>query len=79
MAEIETLLKDRRSKPRYIIVTNFEELASKDTKTQDTLQIAFGDLPAYADFFLAWNGIEKVDYVKENPADIKATERFKRL
>ncbi|HFI2474544.1 TPA: class I SAM-dependent DNA methyltransferase, partial [Streptococcus suis] len=79
VAEIEEEIKDKKSKPRYIIVTNFVDFAAKDTKTFDTLQIPFKDLPTYADFFLAWNGVEKVDYAKENPADIKAAERFTRL
>ncbi|HFI0600634.1 TPA: DNA methyltransferase [Streptococcus suis] len=79
VAEIEEAIKDKKSQPRYIIVTNFVDFAAKDTKTFDTLQIPFKDLPTYADFFLAWNGVEKVDYAKENPADIKAAERFTRL
>lgn len=79
VAEIEESLRDKKSKPRYILVTNFDKLASKDLRTGDTLQIDFTELPAYADFFLAWNGVEKVDYAKENPADIKAAERFTRL
>lgn len=79
VAEIEEGIKDKKSQPRYIIVTNFVDFAAKDTKTFDTLQIPFKDLPTYADFFLAWNGVEKVDYAKENPADIKAAERFTRL
>ncbi|HFH9945639.1 TPA: class I SAM-dependent DNA methyltransferase [Streptococcus suis] len=79
VAEIEEEIKDKKSQPRYIIVTNFVDFAAKDTKTFDTLQIPFKDLPTYADFFLAWNGVEKVDYAKENPADIKAAERFTRL
>ncbi|HFI0039640.1 TPA: class I SAM-dependent DNA methyltransferase [Streptococcus suis] len=79
VAEIEEAIKDKKSQPRYIIVTNFVDFAAKDTKTFDTIQIPFKDLPTYADFFLAWNGVEKVDYAKENPADIKAAERFTRL
>ncbi|HHT7796483.1 TPA: class I SAM-dependent DNA methyltransferase [Streptococcus suis] len=79
VAEIEEAIKDKKSQPRYIIVTNFVDFAAKDTRTSDTLQIPFRDLPTYADFFLAWNGVEKVDYAKENPADIKAAERFTRL
>ncbi|TWT16512.1 DNA methyltransferase [Streptococcus sp. sy010] len=79
VAKIEKEIVSQKSKPRYIIVTNFEDWASKDIKTGDTLNIAFADLASYADFFLAWNGIEKVDYAKENPADIKAAERFTRL
>lgn len=79
VVEIAQSLNTRRSQPRFIIVTNFQELAAKDLVTLDTLNIEFKDLPIYAEFFLPWNGIEKVDYAKENPADIKAAERFTRL
>lgn len=36
-------------------------------------------MPQYFDFFLAWNGIEKADFDKENPADVRAAERFAKL
>lgn len=77
--EIEQEIVSQNQKPRYIITTDFEMLYAKDTKTNDSLAIHFEDLPTYAEFFLAWNGIEKVDYQKENPADIKAAERFTKL
>lgn len=77
--KIEQEMVSQKQKPRYIITTDFEMLYAKDTKTKDTLAIHFEDLPTYAEFFLAWNGIEKVDYEKENPADIKAAERFTKL
>ncbi len=77
--EIEQEIVSQNQKPRYIITTDFEMLYAKDTKTKDSLAIHFEDLPTYAEFFLAWNGIEKVDYQKENPADIKAAERFTKL
>ncbi|AJK86569.1 MULTISPECIES: DNA methyltransferase [Lysinibacillus] len=77
--EIEQKIVSQSQKPRYIITTDFEMLYAKDTKTNNSLAINFEDLPTYAEFFLAWNGIEKVDYQKENPADIKAAERFTKL
>ena len=77
--EIEQEIVSQKQKPRFIITTDFEMLYAKDTKTNDSLAIHFEDLPIYAEFFLAWNGIEKVDYQKENPADIKAAERFTKL
>ncbi|UOC10866.1 DNA methyltransferase [Streptococcus equinus] len=79
VAEMEKALSSKKSKPRILIATDFEELAAKDIQTADTLNISLKDLPAYVDFFLPWNGVEKVDYVKENPADIKAAARFTRL
>lgn len=77
--EIEQEIVSQKQKPRFIITTDFEMLYAKDTITNDSLAIHFEDLPIYAEFFLAWNGIEKVDYQKENPADIKAAERFTKL
>ncbi|WP_282067508.1 class I SAM-dependent DNA methyltransferase [Bacillus pumilus] len=77
--QIEQEVFSQKQKPRYIITTDFEMLYAKDTKTNDSLAILFEDLPTNAEFFLAWNGIEKVDYQKENPADIKAAERFTKL
>lgn len=77
--EISQNISEQKQKPRYIITTDFVDFLAKDTKTNASLAILFEDLPAYADFFLAWNGIEKVDYQKENLADIKAAERFTKL
>lgn len=79
VAEMEKALSSKKSKPRILIATDFEGLAAKDIQTADTLNISLKDLPAYVDFFLPWNGVEKVDYAKENPADIKAAARFTRL
>lgn len=43
------------------------------------MSIPFERLPQKFEFFLAWNGIEKADFDKENPADIRAAERFAKL
>lgn len=77
MMEKETL--HGKSKPRYLITTDFKMFYAKDTKTKESLVIPFNNLPMHAEFFLAWNGIERVDYENENPADIKAAERFTKL
>lgn len=77
--EIENDLVEIKTKPRYIIVTDFKKLLAKDTKTQESLDIEFIELPKYYSFFLAWNNIEKIDYEKENPLDIKAAERFSKI
>ncbi|TLQ28231.1 class I SAM-dependent DNA methyltransferase [Lactobacillus delbrueckii subsp. lactis] len=78
-ADLERKVSDLGSKPRYIFVTDFKDILAKDTKTDDSLRIKFEDLPQYFEFFLAWNGIEKVDFDKENPADVRAAERFAKL
>lgn len=72
-------IKEQKSKPRYILVNDYSDIAAIDTKTHETLNISIEELPANADFFLAWNGIEKADYQAENPADRKAAERFAKL
>lgn len=77
--EVEQQVAELSAKPRYILVTDFKGILAKDTKTQEALDINFEELPQYFDFFLAWKGIEKVDFEKENPADVKAAERFARL
>ena len=77
--EIENDLAEIKTKPRYIIVTDFKKFLAKDTKTQESLDIDFIELPKYYSFFLAWNNIEKIDYEKENPLDIKAAERFSKI
>lgn len=77
--EIESKVNDSSAIPRYLFVTDFKVILAKDTKTGESLDIEFKELPIYFSFFLAWNGIEKVDFEKENPLDIKAAERFARL
>lgn len=77
--EVEQQVAELSAKPRYLLVTDFDGILAKDTKTQEALDIKFEELPQYFDFFLAWKGIEKVEFEKENPADIKAAERFARL
>lgn len=77
--EVEYQVAELSTKPRYMLVTDFDKILAKDTKTKETLDIRFEELPQYFDFFLAWKGIEKVEFEKENPADIKAAERFARL
>lgn len=79
LVQVEQQVAELSAKPRYLIVTDYKRILAKDTKTQEPLDIPFEELPQYFDFFLAWKGIEKVDFEKENPADIKAAERFARL
>ena len=77
--DVKQKVDELASKPRYIFVTNFKEVLAFDTRTKDTLSIPFERLPQKFEFFLAWNGIEKADFDKENPADVRAAERFAKL
>lgn len=65
--------------PRFIIITNFERVLARDTKTLDTLDIYFKDLAKHFDFFLPFAGMEKAMYQFENPADVKAAEKMAKL
>lgn len=76
---IEHKIENQKPKPRYIIANDYTDIASLDTQTRATLNIPLEELPSKADFFLAWNGIEKADYQSEHPADRKAAERFSKL
>ena len=77
--DVKEKISQLGSKPRYIMVTDFKNVLAEDTKTNDTLDVEFERLPQKFEFFLAWNGIEKADFDKENPADIRAAERFAKL
>jgi hypothetical protein len=75
-----TLCKEQaKQEQRFIIVTDFKTLLAVDTKTTDTLDIPFLDLPTHFDFFLPWAGMEKATHQNENPADVKAAEKMARL
>lgn len=78
-ADLQERVDELGQKPRYRLVTDYQHLQSKDTKTNETLDIEFAKLPQYFDACFAWNGIEKADADKENPADGWAAERFAKL
>ena len=77
--DLVSKISQQNVNPRYIMVTDFKNLIARDTKTQETIDIDFKKLPRNFEFFLAWNGIEKADFERENPADLKAAERFAKL
>ncbi|MBK2266514.1 class I SAM-dependent DNA methyltransferase [Francisella philomiragia] len=80
--EIDSIKKtilDKKDKPRFIIVTDYTELLAYDTKTDDSLDIPILELDRHYDFFLPWVGMEKSQYLAENPADIKAAAKMAKL
>lgn len=68
-----------KHKPRFIIATDFIELAAFDAKTGDTLKIPFVSLSSHFDFFLPWAGMEKATQRSDSPADVKAAEKMAKL
>lgn len=69
----------RKHKPRFIIATDFNTLVARDTRTEETLKIAFPELPNHVEFFLPWAGMEKATHTPDSPADVKAAEKMAKL
>jgi type I restriction-modification system DNA methylase subunit len=76
ISEIKNTLKHEQ---RFVVVTDFKTLLAIDTKTSDSLDIEFTELPKHFDFFLPWAGMEKATHQNENPADVKAAEKMAKL
>lgn len=69
-----------KSKPRFIIVTDYEKLLSYDTKTTESLDIEFVDIYKHIDFFIPITGkMEKTQFQDENPADVRASIKLAKL
>ena len=81
MALVDDYSKDDNLKhnPRFIIVTNYNEIAAKDTRTNKNLQVNIKDLPKNHTFFLPWAGQEVYTASNENEADRKASYRMAKL
>jgi hypothetical protein len=69
----------KQHKPRLIFSTDGVEVYCRDTKANQSIDVAFGKLNDSFDFFLPLAGIERYEGVAENPADIKATGRLAKL
>ncbi|MBX9597593.1 MAG: N-6 DNA methylase [Burkholderiales bacterium] len=65
--------------PRFIIISDYQQLLAIDTKTFETLDSKITELDKCFDFFLPWAGMEKATYQGENPADVKAAEKMAKL
>lgn len=80
---LDELQKDENSyskDPRFIIVTDFKDIAAYDTKTKEApLAIPFKELYRHSEFFLPWSGREKYEAHLENPADVKAAEKMAKI
>jgi len=76
---IKNDLRNNKSKPRFIIVTDFKKFLAFDIKKDDTLDIEFNELAKYYDFFLPLVWVEKQQYQNENIADVKAANNLAKL
>ena len=78
-AELRDAPHVKRFDPRFVIVTDYEELLAIDTKTRENLIIPIRDIANHFSFFLPWAGMEKAQYTAEAHADVKAAERMGKL
>ncbi|MEX0999920.1 MAG: DNA methyltransferase [Thermodesulfobacteriota bacterium] len=81
-SEVEKLEQDpltQRYNPRFLITTDLERLAAKDTKKGNTLEIAWADIDRNVDFFYGWTGDEVTDEKTEAAADRRAADKMKEL
>lgn len=65
--------------PRFIVVTDYQNLKAYDNKVAEKLDTEIKNLSKHPDFFLPWAGIEKKIFQGENPADVKAAEKLAKL
>ncbi|WP_127844272.1 class I SAM-dependent DNA methyltransferase [Psychroflexus aestuariivivens] len=81
MALVEDLSQEENLKhnPRFVITTNYKEIAAKDTHTGKNLHVPIVDLPKNHSFFLPWAGQEVYQATNENEADRKASYRMAKL
>ena len=68
-----------RNKPRFILVTNGEQIHIRDLKFEETVNVEFERLDEESDFLLPLAGYERRVVVEEHPADKKAAKKLKKL
>jgi len=78
MKSIKALPKIKND-PRFVILTDYNKILAFDTKTKETLETTIKQLTKDYAFFLPLAGMEKTQYLDENPADVKAAEKMAKL
>ena len=68
-----------RHKCRFLVVTDFRELTALDTKTDERLEVGFGELATQYLFFAPMAGLERTKHFEEASADLKAAAKMGRL
>lgn len=79
---LESLRKESyvfRLYPRFVMVSDYQDLAAYDMKTGENLIIPIVEVGKHFAFFLPWAGMEKAQYVEEAHADVKAAEQMGKL
>lgn len=79
LVRLSTAAHVTRYTPRFVIATDYSELVALDMKTQENLKTPIGQIDQHFTFFLPWAGMEKVQYVSDSHADVRAAEKMGKL
>ena len=80
--KLERLKQDQqvlKAAPKIIAVSDGETLLAYDLREKDTYENQLERLPSDFAFFYPLMDVERVHYVEESPADIKAAEKLAKL
>ena len=67
------------NKPRFLIATDFQNLAAFDTRKNETVTFPIAELHDHYAFFLPLAGMERTVFQAETEADVKAAEHMAKL
>jgi hypothetical protein len=67
------------NKPRFLIATDFQNLAAFDTRKNETVTFPIAELHDNYAFFLPLAGMERTVFQAETEADVKAAEHMAKL
>ena len=81
-SELEQLKQDQlvlKAAPKIIAVSDGKSILAYDLREKDTYENQLERLPSDFAFFYPLMDVERVHYVEESPADIKAAEKLAKL
>ena len=81
-SELERLKRDQmvlKAAPKIIAVSDGKSILAYDLREKDTYENQLERLPSDFAFFYPLMDVERVHYVEESPADIKAAEKLAKL
>lgn len=82
VAELEELKADpaiRKAAPKIIAVSDGCSIRAYDTRQHESFEQQVDRLYCDFEFFYPLAGVERIEYVEESPADIKAAEKLAKL
>ena len=76
---LKTNYQVKQAAPKIVAVSDGKAIVAYDLREKDTYENPLERLPSDFAFFYPLIGVERVHYVDENPADIKAAEKLAKL